>query len=192
MDNRDEWYGRIGITARPTDDIENYVVADDGVCAHQWHRSDPGPVQYQQELPAPGIINYGVNSLLPHSPAYYLALQQSLGVRQIAGFYGPLFVGKRQVTYNFPGPIEKAENFDIADILKWDITDDIGVKNILGYVNSRQLTRSDFTDTPIVGQGFFSPSGWNSASVGAGGGSGLVTQYSRRTSGPMAARSAAP
>jgi iron complex outermembrane receptor protein len=39
------------------------------------------------------------------------------------------------------------------------------------------LTRSDFTDTPIVTQGFVSPRGWNNASVGAGGGRGVATQY---------------
>jgi iron complex outermembrane receptor protein len=176
MDNRDEWYGRIGITARPTDDIENYMVADTAYV----HTNGTALILDQLNTDphfAPGIVNYGVNALLPKPPAFFLALQKSLGVRQIAGFTEPLFLGGKQVTYNFPGPIEKAQNFDIADILKWDITDDIGVKNILGYVNSRQLTRSNFTDSPIVSQGFVSPSGWNSASVGAGGGSGLVTQY---------------
>jgi len=176
LDNQNEWYGRIGITVRPTDDIENYLVADETYVDTDGTALILNQLNTNPNFKA-GTIFYGVNGLLPETPEYFLKLQQSLGVRQIIGFYPPLFLGGKQVTYNFPGPIEKAQNYDIADVLKWDVTDDVTVKNVLGYVNSRQLTRSDFTDTPIISQGFFSPSGWNSASVGAGGGSGLVTQY---------------
>jgi iron complex outermembrane receptor protein len=179
LDNQDEWYGRIGITARPTDDIENYLVADTVYV----HTNGTALVLNQLNTSpsfAPGTVNYGINGskYLPETPAYFLALQQSLGVRQIIGGWDPpIYLGTKRVTYDFAGPIEKAQNFDVADTLKWDVTDDITVKNVAGYVNSRVLTRSDFTDTPIISQAFFSPSGWNSASVGAGGGAGVVSQY---------------
>jgi len=180
LDNRDSWYGRASVTFRPTDDIENYFVADETYV----HTNGTALILDQLNFDpgfAGSTIHYALNQpkYAPASPAYFLALQKSLGVRQIIGFTPAIFLPgtSKQVTYNFAGPIEKAQNYDIVDILKWDVSDDIQVKNILGYVNSRELTRSNFTDTPIISQGFVSPQGWNNSSVGAGGGVGLTTQY---------------
>ncbi len=174
MDNRDSWYGRVSVTFRPTDDLENYIVADETYVHTNGTALILDQLNYDPNF-AGSTVHYTLNNppYAAHSPTYYLNLQKRLGVRQIVGFYPP-----GTGTYNFPGPIEKAQNYDIIDILKYDLTDDISIKNIAGYVNSRELTRSDFTDTPIVSQGFYSPRGWNNASVGAGGGVGIVTQYS--------------
>jgi iron complex outermembrane receptor protein len=175
MDNRDSWYGRASVTFRPTDDLENYIVADETYVHTNGTALILDQLNYDPNF-AGSTIHYDLNLLkfgAAQTPTYYLNLQKSLGVREIVGFYD-----KTPGTYDFPGPIEKAQNFDIIDILRYDLTDDISVKNIAGYVNSRELTRSDFTDTPIISQGFFSPRGYNNASVGAGGGVGIVTQYS--------------
>jgi iron complex outermembrane receptor protein len=180
LDNRDSWYGRVSVTFRPTDDIENYLIADETYV----HTNGTALILDQLNFdPAfkGSTVNYILNqpTYAPASPSYFLALQKSLGVRQIVGFTPTIVLPgtNKQVTYDFAGPIEKAQNYDIIDILKWDVTDDITIKNILGYVNSRELTRSNFTDTPIISQGFVSPRGWNNSSVGAGGGVGLTTQY---------------
>lgn len=179
LDNRDSWYGRVSVTFRPTDDIENYLVADETYLHTNGSALVLDDLNFDPNFKG-STVNYVLNkpAFAPASPAYFLALQKQLGIRQIIGFTPTITLGNgKQVTYDFAGPIEKAQNIDVVDILKWDVSDDMTVKNILGYVNGRQLTRSNFTDTPIISQGFVSPRGWNNASVGAGGGVGIVTQY---------------
>ncbi|HTJ62334.1 MAG TPA: OmpA family protein [Alphaproteobacteria bacterium] len=180
MDNRDSWYGRVSVTFRPTDNLENYIVADETYVHTNGSSLILDALNYDPNFKG-STVNYLLNKppYASQTPTYWLNLQKSLGVRQIVGFYPVVNVGgPNNLTYDFPGPIEKAQNYTIVDITKYDLTDDISIKNIAGYVNSRELTRSDFTDTPIVSQGFYSPRGWNNASVGAGGGVGMVTQYS--------------
>jgi len=178
LDNRDSWYGRIGITVRPTDSIENYLVMDTTYVHTNGTALILDEINPNKGL-ASNVINFPLNNppFAVASPFYFLSLQKQLGIRHIIGFDPAISLGGRRVTYDYPGPIEKAQNYDIVDITTWDIGDDFSLKNILGYVNGRQLTRQNFTDTPIVAASFSTPRGWNNATVGSGFGSGLVTQY---------------
>lgn len=179
LDNRDSWYFRVGVTFRPTDDIENYLVADTAYV----HTNGTTLVldKINPDITAPGnSANFLVNKapFAIANPQAILAAQKALGVRQILGF-DPLIKSPNgaPLTFPFPGPLEKAQNFNIVDTFRWDVTDDIVIRNIAGYVNSRLLTRSDFDGSPFVTQAFASTRGWNSASLGTGGGAGLATQY---------------
>jgi len=179
LDNRDSWYGRIGIIVRPTDDIENYLVADTAYV----HTNGTTLVldKINPDVAAPGNSLAFLANQPPFAvanPLAVLAAQKALGVRRILGFDPLITFGGKPLTFPFPGPIEKAQNFNIVDTLRWDVNDNIVVKNILGYVNSRLLTRSDFDGSPFITQGFVTTQGYNSASLGTGGGAGVATAYS--------------
>lgn len=178
MDNNDSWYFRVGVTFRPTDDIENYIVAD----STYLHTNGTTLVLSSINpniLAAGNSANFLVNKppFEVAAPQTILALQKALGIRQILGFDPLITFEGKPLTFPFAGPIEKAQDFNIVDTLRWDVSDDVVLKNIAGYVNSRQLTRSDFDGSPFITQAFASPQGWNSASLGTGGGSGLETAY---------------
>jgi iron complex outermembrane receptor protein len=176
LDNRDSWYGRVGITFRPTDDIENYAVADYNY-VHTNGSSEILALLNPSKLPASNSGNFTFNNAPYQNGQAILAEQQALGARTIIGF-DPVFTkGGVPISEGFNGPLEKAQNIDVADILRWDINDDITFRNILGYIDSKQLLRNDFDGSPLVTQNFDTAHGWNTSSSGAGAGAGISRQY---------------
>jgi iron complex outermembrane receptor protein len=172
LDNRDSWYGRIGITFRPTDDIENYAVADYNY-VHTNGSSEILALLNPSPFPASNSINFNPNGL------QILREQQALGAREIIGFDKTVIdpaTGKA-LTQGFVGPLEKAQNIDVADIFRWDINEDLTFRNILGYVDSKQLLRNDFDGSPLITQSFDTARGWNTSSSGASAGAGIARQY---------------
>jgi iron complex outermembrane receptor protein len=175
LDNRDSWYGRVGITFRPTDNIENYIVADNNY-VHTNGTSEilallnTGPASSNS-------ANFTFNKPPFQNAAAILAEQQRLGARTIIGFDPTFMAGGKPISQGFNGPLEKAQNTDVVDILRWDINDDFTVRNILGYIDSKQLLRNDFDGSPLITQNFDTARGWNTSSSGAGAGAGLSRQY---------------
>ncbi len=122
--NLDYWYGRLSVTLRPTDNFENYIVAD------YYFSQDNGP----------GVILSAVNPLIAGAilPAINkdLALQKTLGIRQVVG--------------EDPGllPVDRNQDWRIIDIAKWDVTDDFAIKNIASYSKAQELQRVDLDGSP--------------------------------------------
>jgi iron complex outermembrane receptor protein len=142
LDNRDYYSGRIGLTWRPTDDFENYLVYDT-LYSHtsgtgiilQAISSDPGSTLTQVYGPTAG-------------PAA-LALQQTLGNRAVA------------TTPGEPGGLDKTYSFGITDIATYNLNDDITIKNIFGYRELKNLLRYDIDGSVLRDLDFITPGGWN-------------------------------
>jgi iron complex outermembrane receptor protein len=122
--NLDYWYGRGSIILRPTDNFENYIVAD------YYFSQDNGP----------GVILSAVNpyiagAILPAINAD-LRLQKTLGVREVVG--------------EDPGlmPVDRNQDWRIIDIAKWDVTENLTLKNIASYSKAQELQRIDLDGSP--------------------------------------------
>jgi iron complex outermembrane receptor protein len=122
--NLDYWYGRGSITLRPTDEFENYTVVD------YYFSQDNGP----------GVILSAVNPRIAGAilPAINkdLALQKTLGIRQVVG--------------EDPGllPVDRSQDWRVIDIAKWDITENFSIKNIASYSKAQELQRIDLDGAP--------------------------------------------
>ncbi len=173
LDNRDYWAGRFSLTFRPSDDFENYIVADSlynhtngsseviaafdpsarlgSIAGFPLTFSGKGPTVAQLTAdPAkyfPIGIAAGGFSFFPQSQLNQILKQQAaLGPREVA-------------TGN--DPLEKYWSWGITDIARWDVSDNITFRNIFGYREFKQLVRSDYDGTilPLIGT---TPSaGWN-------------------------------
>jgi iron complex outermembrane receptor protein len=146
LDNRDYWSFRLGVTWRPTDDFENYIVYD-SLYSHtngtgielQAINSNPGTSFSQTFCPATG----------PCPVAQKLLAEQAA-------------VGPRG-TFTTPGlgGLDKTYSYGITDIAKYDLSDDITFKNIFGYRVLKNLLRYDLEGTPEAVINFVTPNGWN-------------------------------
>jgi len=185
LDDRDSAAWRVGLTLRPTDDIENYLVYD-GYWQHQNGSSaildaiNPGivfssiPLGGGKSLPltlanGPGIaglfnpatqiatffagLKAGSFSFYPALPSI-LAQQQALGVRTQIGTDMPI--------------ISKAYVWGITDVLRWDVQDDLTIKNIAAVRVSKILSTADLdgTQLAILGVGDpVHPRGWSNSTA---------------------------
>ena len=171
LDNRDYWGGRLSIVARPTDDFENYLVAD-SYYSHNNGTSevigafDPslavgtalglpiyfvgaGPVPTAAATPAGRVAAKaaGGYAFFPISQAgSILAQQRALGPREIAAGNSPL---------------EKIWSWGITDIATWNLSDAITFRNIFGYRQLQQLIRYDSDGTVLPVLAPVTPSGWS-------------------------------
>jgi iron complex outermembrane receptor protein len=122
--NLDYWYGRASLTLRPSDDFENYTVAD------YYFSQDNGP----------GVVISAVNPFIAGAilPAINsdLALQKTLGVRQVLGVDPGLL------------PVDRVQDWRVINISKWDVNDNFGIKNIASYSRAQELQRIDLDGTP--------------------------------------------
>ncbi|HLG87963.1 MAG TPA: TonB-dependent receptor [Alphaproteobacteria bacterium] len=123
--NLDYWYVRGSVILRPTDDFENYTVAD------YYFSQDNGP----------GVILTHVNPriagfIIPQINKD-LVLQQALGVRETLG--------------TDPGlnPVDRVQTWRIIDIARWDVTDNLAIKNIASYSRAQELQRIDLDGSPV-------------------------------------------
>jgi len=180
LDSRDYWAGRVSVVMRPTDEFENDVVAD-SLYIHNNGSSEVigylnpglvfgaislgplgkipltlgnGPLVSGLSNPATQVatalagFKAGAFALFPlQSLAQTLAQQQALGPRQVA---------------TGANPILKIISQGFADTARWDLTDNIALRNIFGYREYKRLTRDDDDGTvlPLI-QGV-TPRGWNS------------------------------
>jgi iron complex outermembrane receptor protein len=179
LDNRDYWAGRVSITMRPTDDFQNDVVVD-SLYSHTNGSSEvigylnpgavfsiinlgplgkipltlgDGPLYTGLTNPATQVATAlagyraGAFALFPGSEVSAIATQaQQLGIRQVA-------IGNN--------PIEKYVSQGITDTARYDLSDNITLRNIFGYRLYKQLIRGDDDGTilPLIQQ--TEPNGWN-------------------------------
>jgi iron complex outermembrane receptor protein len=147
LDNRDYWSFRLGVTWRPTDDFENYIVYD-SLYSHtngtgielQAINSDPTTAFAQTFCPpGPGPC----------------ALEKKFLNEQAA-------VGPRG-TFSTPGlgGLDKTYSYGITDIATYDLTDNVKVKNIFGYRVLKNLLRYDLDAMPVALIDFVTPNNWN-------------------------------
>ena len=185
LDDRDSAAWRVGLTLRPTDDIENYIVYD-AYWQHQNGSSaildaiNPGivlssiPIGGGRSLPltlanGPSLANLlnpatqiatflaglkaGGFSFFPDLPVI-LAEQEALGVRTQIGTDMPL--------------LSKAYIWGITDIARWDVQDDLTIKNIAAVRVNKILSTADLdgTQLAILGVGDpVHPRGWSTSTA---------------------------
>jgi iron complex outermembrane receptor protein len=138
LDNRDYWAGRVSVIWRPEDDLENYFVYN----TLYSHTNATGVIL--------GAIKPGGLEDIFFPPGLFaraLAQQQRLGPREEVG--------------NIADPIDKTYTFSLIDTVKWDISDDITLKNIFGYQEFKNLNRQSFTGTGIPLAFDSTPNGWD-------------------------------
>ena len=125
-DNRDYWSGRVGLTLRPTDDFENYTVVtyfynhDNGLGSHL-HIIDPN-----------GVASFGGAKFSQLFPNAY------------AVFNAEAALGPWKTALDDQFSIDKALNYSLTDIARWDVTDELTVKNIASVTIEKTLTGYDF------------------------------------------------
>jgi iron complex outermembrane receptor protein len=132
LDNRDYWSGRVGITFRPSDDFENYLVYD------SFYSDNNGTSE----------ILRGAN------PAFLGATADQLTTTQQA-------LGIREEPSDITNPIDKIYSWGITDIARFDLSDNFTIKNIAGYREFKQLQRWDLDGTPLPLIQFETPNGWS-------------------------------
>lgn len=103
LDNKNYWTARLGLTWRPTDNIENYLNT------YYTHSDDNGT----------GVIIEGVNPLLgPANGPAVVAEQRARGIRKNA---------------NSLSPSDEIKTGGAIDQLNIEISDDLELRNILSY-----------------------------------------------------------
>ncbi len=164
LDNRNYYAWRIGVTLRPTDDLENYLVYD-GYWQDSYGGSNvltrvnpnfvlacnaglaittTGP-QFSPAPPntcGPGGTRAPIRFSLFPTLTSVLAEQQALGARAVVG----------RATSN----IGKDYFYGFTDIATWDVTDNLTIKNIAGARIFKQLAVDDFTSSglPVLTIGY--------------------------------------
>lgn len=147
QDNRDYWSGRIGVTWRPSDDFENYLVVD----------------YLFSHTNGTGIVLQAVNpNVDPSLGAGFLqgSFERTFGVPAAkAALALQQKLGPRTIDTDVNG-LDKTESWGITDIARWDIADNLALKNILAYRELKNLLRGDFDGTTYVQGEYTTPSGW--------------------------------
>ncbi len=155
LDNRDYWAFRLGVTWRPTDDFENYIVYDSlyshtngtgiELQAINTFRSPTGDASQEATF---------VQTFCPALPAPCTVPQQLLAEQAAVGPRG---------TFSTPGlgGLDKTYSYGITDIAKYDVSEDLTVKNIFGYRVLKNLLRYDLDGMPLAVIDFVTPNNWN-------------------------------
>jgi iron complex outermembrane receptor protein len=172
LDNRDYWSGRFSLILRPTDDFENYFVVDSlysdtNGSSEILAALDPG-LQLSTIAGLPLFLggNGPSPSALAVNPAAAFAAARRAGgfaffplstLSRILARQGAL--GPRAVAIG-NNPIEKIWSWGLADIARWDLSDELTLRNLFGYREFKQLTRYDDDGTSLPLLGPVTRSGW--------------------------------
>jgi iron complex outermembrane receptor protein len=125
-DNRDYWSARVGLTIRPTDNFENYIVGtyfynhDNGTGSHL-HIIDPDP-----------IASFGGARFTQLFPNAYAVLNAEAAL------------GPWQTSLDSPYLLDKQQYISVTDIAKLDLGENLSLKNIASYQEQKSLARYDF------------------------------------------------
>jgi iron complex outermembrane receptor protein len=185
LDDRNYYSWRAGVTFRPTDDFENYLVYDG-----YWQDSNGGSLLLIDENPAIklGSIPLGAGLSLPLTlgigPGYTGLFNPSTatataiagikagGFSLVPGSAGALAqqqaLGARAIAGRFTSGIGKDYIYGFTDIATWDVTDDFKIKNIAAVRITKQLSSDDDADDglPILTLGWPGNNhGWNDNSA---------------------------
>ncbi len=145
LDNRDYWSGRIGVTWRPSDDFENYLVYD----------------SLYNHTNGTGLVLQTINtSFDPRLGELQGSFERTFGIPAVEAVLAhQQALGPRTVDTNIAG-LDKTYSWGITDIAHYDLTDNVTLKNIFGYREIKNLLRSDFDGTPLDQGGYSTPDGW--------------------------------
>jgi iron complex outermembrane receptor protein len=175
LDNRNYYAWRVGVTFRPTDDFENYLVYDG-----YWQDSDgtsdvllkvnPNFVlvpKASSTSPALGFLSaFGLGNApltLGRGPSLgglATNFNGTIAAAQAAGAFS-IFpnisqalaqqqaLGVREVAGRYSSGIGKDYFYGFTDIARWDINDDLTFKNIAAARVTKQLGVDDFTNTGL-------------------------------------------
>jgi iron complex outermembrane receptor protein len=138
LDNRDYFAGRIGVTLQPSDDVDNYFVYS----------------SYYTDTNGTGEKLTAVNPSSPAALAFGSAIFQALA-EQTA-------LGPRATALDTP-EIGKEYTFRFVDIAQWRPTDDLTIRNIAAYTESKYLFRWDLDGSPLPLIGSTNPNGWSNS-----------------------------
>jgi iron complex outermembrane receptor protein len=136
LDNKDYYAARIGVTLRPSDDFDNYFVYS------SYYSDTNGTGEHLNAVNPDGF------ALLAYGPALSkaLALETALGPWKTA--------------LDVP-EIGKEYTFGFNDIAQYFATDELTVRNIAAYTESKYLFRWDLDGSPLPIVGSTSPTNWS-------------------------------
>jgi iron complex outermembrane receptor protein len=138
LDNRNYFAGRVGVTLQPSDDIDNYFVYS----------------SYYTDTNGTGEKLTAVNPNSPAALAFGPAIFQALA-EQTA-------LGPRATALDTP-EIGKEYSFRFVDIAQWRASDELTVRNIAAYTESKYLFRWDLDGSPLPLIGSTNPNGWSNS-----------------------------
>jgi iron complex outermembrane receptor protein len=154
----DETYGvgRISLTARPTDDIENNLVVNyfsshDHGTAFVWTAVRPNLPAIPASGPNPAVAANPSIALLLFGNAPYVNAQGVTQTGIINALNQQLALGK----YAIIGSDASGSTFanrtqlNVSNTTSWDINDNLTLKNIAGYQEFTQISRTDTDGTPF-------------------------------------------
>jgi iron complex outermembrane receptor protein len=186
LDNQNYYAWRIGVTLKPSDDFENYLLYDG-----YWQDSDGSSAILLAANPDRILGKFNAASMsLPPGTTASCFITATLGgpavgpVGNLPGGCGVIraglepgieaalatqkSLGARAVAARFSSGIGKDYFYGFTDIARWDIGDALMVKNIAAARVTKQLGAYDFTNTGlgVLTYGFPGNNhGWNDNSV---------------------------
>ena len=130
LDSRDFWAGRVQITLRPTDDFENDILA----YSNYKHETGTGAFLVAAN---PAILAKNGGSAFAAEAASIIAQQNALGPRTLLG-------------ESVNNSLDKDWTFGVLDTARWDISDDLTLKNIASYIERKQTNNHDLDGSSLV------------------------------------------
>ncbi len=153
LDNRNYYAWRIGVTLRPTDDIENYFLYDG-----YWQDSD-GAADFLKVVNPDLVIACSGPLAVTVSGTSFTAAPAgnrcgaTTRFALVPGLQAALDLqnrlGPRTVNARFSSGIGKDYFYGFTDVATWDITEDLSLKNIASARVFKQLGVDDFTNTGL-------------------------------------------
>jgi iron complex outermembrane receptor protein len=138
LDNRDYYAARIGVTFQPADDVDNYFVYS----------------SYFTDTNGTGEKLTAVNPNSVTALAFGQAAFQALALQTA--------LGPRQTALDTP-EISKEYTFRFTDIAQWRMSDQITLRNIAAYTESKYLFRWDLDGSPLPLIGSTNPTNWSNS-----------------------------
>jgi iron complex outermembrane receptor protein len=136
LDNKNYYAARIGVTFRPSDDFDNYFVYS------SYYSDTNGTGEHLNAVNPNGF------ALLAYGPA----LTQALALETALGPW--------KTTLDVP-EIGKEYTFGFNDIAQYFATDELTIRNIAAYTESKYLFRWDLDGSPLPIVGSTSPTNWS-------------------------------
>jgi iron complex outermembrane recepter protein len=136
LDNRDYFAGRIGVTLQPWDDFDNYLVYS----SYYTDTNGTGEKLTAVNPDSPAALAFG--------PAIFKALAEQTAL------------GPRATALDTP-EIDKEYTFRFVDIAQWRVSDDLTIRNIAAYTESKYLFRWDLDGSPLPLIASTNPNGWS-------------------------------
>jgi iron complex outermembrane receptor protein len=124
VNDEDFWVGRLALTLRPSDSVDNLLLAN----AYVSHSRNAGLAEIAINPAGPALARFpGLQDALDR--------QRALGFTRIVGSELPTSLDQRQL--------------NIVDIARWRPGGRLALKNIVGYSEVAAFSRGDFDGTPF-------------------------------------------